>query len=239
MSAQEKPDSADSREVVLREVIAALRETSSFGPAWSPGGIYAKDLADRCEAALSNSAPARQALEPVAEVLSGYQLLWAGAEPLATLLKRHPGVKVGSKLYAASTAHWAPSEQEIACAFHQFGTGRWDGFLAAVRALEKPLEACRQLEQRCLQASEAEGSPSKSMTCLRCDGRGYFDNLDECRLCKGAGITALVASLADEPVARCDACNRAAFKRTLIGSRCGFPQPGGFQCVGIFQEQTR
>jgi hypothetical protein len=39
--------------------------------------------------------------EPVAEVMSGWSIAWAGREPLATVLARHPSVRIGSKLYAA------------------------------------------------------------------------------------------------------------------------------------------
>jgi hypothetical protein len=43
----------------------------------------------------------QQGAEPVAEVCSGWALHWAGNEPLATLLARHPNVRIGTKLYAA------------------------------------------------------------------------------------------------------------------------------------------
>jgi hypothetical protein len=40
-----------------------------------------------------------------------YALCWVGAEPLAKLLERHPGVRVGSWLYAApQPAGWQPIE---------------------------------------------------------------------------------------------------------------------------------
>lgn len=42
--------------------------------------------------------------EPVAEVGPCFSLVWAGQEPVATLLARHPGVRIGSKLYAAPPA---------------------------------------------------------------------------------------------------------------------------------------
>jgi hypothetical protein len=42
----------------------------------------------------------------VAEVMPGWVLAWAGREPIATLLARHPSVRIGSKLYA----HPAPTQ---------------------------------------------------------------------------------------------------------------------------------
>ena len=64
---------------------------------------WAAARADR--AALFNAA---QASEPVAIIGRDFMLLWAGSEPLATLLSRHPGVGVGSLLYAASAPGSAP-----------------------------------------------------------------------------------------------------------------------------------
>lgn len=48
------------------------------------------------------------ATEHVAEVGPGWLLTWAGAEPLAHLLARHPSVRIGSKLYAAPQPAPAP-----------------------------------------------------------------------------------------------------------------------------------
>lgn len=45
--------------------------------------------------ALSDIAP----VEPVAVVMPGWSIAWAGVEPIATLLARHPDVRIGTKLY--------------------------------------------------------------------------------------------------------------------------------------------
>ena len=48
-------------------------------------------------------------VEPVAEVLSGWQIVWVGNEPLAHVLARHPGVRIGSKLYPESAINQGPT----------------------------------------------------------------------------------------------------------------------------------
>lgn len=50
---------------------------------------------------------------PVAEVVSGWSIVWVGCEPIATVLARHPEIRIGSKLYSAPAGVKPLSEDEI------------------------------------------------------------------------------------------------------------------------------
>jgi hypothetical protein len=57
---------------------------------------------DAAQAALASPQEQAPRAEPVAEVCAGWTIRWVGAEPIATLLARHPNVRIGTKLYASS-----------------------------------------------------------------------------------------------------------------------------------------
>ena len=77
-------------------------------------GAWKAAAAIPCECEFKKQHSAAAAPEPVAsdehvaEVMSGWVLAWAGSEPIAHLLARHPSVRIGSKLYT----HPAPAVAE-------------------------------------------------------------------------------------------------------------------------------
>ena len=73
--------------------------------------------------------------EPVAEVCSGWTLRWIGAEPIAHLLARHPGVRIGTFLYEADAINAQ--------------------LLAALKLIDARLRACMKYE---ITAAEAYDS---------------------------------------------------------------------------------
>lgn len=54
----------------------------------------------------------RKLPDSAAEVSSGWSIVWTGSEPIASVLARHPGVRIGSRLYTADqlTAYGAERE---------------------------------------------------------------------------------------------------------------------------------
>ena len=64
--------------------------------------------------ALAAKLDAIERAEPVAVVAPDWQLFWAGAEPISVLLKRNPGVRIGSGLYAhPHPPAAAPGDQRV------------------------------------------------------------------------------------------------------------------------------
>lgn len=62
------------------------------------------------------AAPVLAQGEPVAEVMSGWTLVWVGREPLATICAAHPELRIGSKLYTRPAAPAAPVNAEMLAA---------------------------------------------------------------------------------------------------------------------------
>ncbi len=93
------------------------------------------------QAALASPPPAQPPqAEPVAEVGPVWSLVWAGQEPLATLLARHPTVRIGTKLYAAQPPQERLTDEAI------------QGALADIEGIVNPddsfwLEVARAIER--------------------------------------------------------------------------------------------
>jgi hypothetical protein len=91
-----------------------IGEHSNVNNPWAVAFDGITNQPDRAPAAPE---PAPTGLFLVAEVCSNYELRWVGSEPIATLLARCPGVKVGSFLYAWPASAAAP-EPVLASAYH-------------------------------------------------------------------------------------------------------------------------
>jgi len=86
---------------------------------WRPSDVPTNGVAAiKTKGKTDSPVPAQPApqSEPVAEVMSGWVLAWAGSEPIAHLLARHPTVRIGSKLYTAP-----PAPQPLALSDEQIG----------------------------------------------------------------------------------------------------------------------
>ncbi len=157
---------ADLRKKLIDAIAAGLGGTyhcTRVWSAWHVGTMSQDDFspvdesdtpAELADAVLSIIGAAPQAaplapepVEHVAEVMSGWVLAWAGQEPIAHLLARHPGVRIGSKLYATPPAAPAPTVQpltdlearEVAGLVPRLPWGigsRWVDVLAFARAIE-------------------------------------------------------------------------------------------------------
>ena len=94
---------AEPAEPVAHEVMMCPNSACGWmGKCLKPGECHSGPGAWVTSSAAPPQPPAeQQGAEPVAEVCSGWALHWAGNEPLATLLARHPNVRIGTKLYAA------------------------------------------------------------------------------------------------------------------------------------------
>jgi hypothetical protein len=84
--------------------------------------------------------------EPVAEVGPGFSLVWVGAKPIAQILARHPGVRIGTKLYGESELQVAEE-----CAWQR-------GKAAGLKEGRDPYEGAREdlldWKRRALEAEE-------------------------------------------------------------------------------------
>jgi hypothetical protein len=140
-------------------VAEAFRDIAGRNYREAHAGLFRAHVIEKART-FAPAAPAPQrADEPVAEVMPGWSIAWVGSEPIATLLARHPEVRIGTKLYTASPtapAYVPLSADDIQDSAHEAGLD-WHRGWTAGDAPNRYEELCRAIEALVVARMRGEG----------------------------------------------------------------------------------